>query len=66
MSINEYVNLAERLESLIRRTGTYNKSRDRVLEELLFMAQDLRAQADRLDKQMEEELHDDRFYYSPS
>ena len=66
MAINELIQLAERLESLIRRTGTYNKSRDRVLEELLFMAQDLRAEADRLDAQMEKELHDDRFYYSPS
>ena len=60
MSINEYVTLAERIESLIRRTGTYNKSRERILEELLFIAQDLRAQADWLDAAMEKELCDER------
>lgn len=64
MAINELIQLAERIESLIRRTGTYNKSRDRVLEELLFMAQDLRAEADRLDAEIEKELCDDRIFLS--
>lgn len=64
MSINEAVALAERIESLIRRSATYNKSKERILEEMLFMAEDLRSYADRLDAEIEKELCDDRLYLS--
>ncbi len=64
MYINEAVALAERIESLIRRSATYNKSKERILEEMLFMAEDLRAYADRLDAEIEKELCDDRQYLS--
>lgn len=56
MNINEYVALAERIESLRRRMYNYDKSRDEVAEELSFIARDLRAQADRLVFAMEREL----------
>lgn len=58
MSVNEAVALAERIESLIRRSATYNKSKERILEEMLFMAEDLRAYADRLDAAMEKDLYE--------
>ena len=64
MYINEAVALAERIESLIRRSATYNKSKERILEEMRFMAEDLRAYADQLDAQMEKEFLDDRQYLS--
>ena len=56
MNINEYVALAERLESLRRRMYDYDKTRDEVAEELSFIAADLRAHADRLVFAMEREL----------
>lgn len=56
MNINEYVALAERLESLRRRMYDYDKTRDEVAEELSFIAADLRAEADRLVFAMAREL----------
>ena len=64
MAINELIQLAERIESLIRRSATYNKSKERILEEMLFMAEDLRGQADRIAAAIEKELCDDRHYVS--
>ena len=58
MHINEAIALAERIESLIRRSATYNKTKERILEELLFMAEDLRTYADQIDAVMEKELQD--------
>jgi len=59
MTVNEAVALAERIESLIRRSATYNKSKERILEEMIFMAEDLRSYADKLDAAMEKELCDE-------
>jgi hypothetical protein len=56
MNINELVSLAERLESLRRRMYNYDKTRDEVADELTILAEDLRAQADRLVFAMEREL----------
>jgi hypothetical protein len=64
MSINEAVALAARLESLIRRADTFGKDRVTILEEVNWIASDLRDYADRLDAQMEKELCDDRLYLS--
>jgi hypothetical protein len=55
MNVNEYVALAERIESLRRRMYNYDKSRDEVAEELSMIAADLRAEADRLVFAMERE-----------
>jgi hypothetical protein len=57
MNVNEYVALAERIESLRRRMYNYDKSRDEVAEELSMIAADLRAEADRLVFAMERELN---------
>jgi hypothetical protein len=64
MSVNEAVALAARLESLIRRADTFGKDRLTILEEVNWIASDLRDYADRLDAQMEKELHDDRLHVS--
>jgi hypothetical protein len=55
MNVNEAVSLAARIESLIRRADTFGKSREDLLEELSYVARDLRDYADRLD----EALYDD-------
>lgn len=55
MTVNEAVALAERIESLIRRTKTFNKSREDIVEELWYISYDLRDYADRLDAAMEQE-----------
>ena len=55
MTVNEAVALAERIESLIRRTKTFNKSREDIIEELWYISYDLRDYADRLDAAMEQE-----------
>jgi hypothetical protein len=57
MNVNEYVALAERIESLRRRMYNYDKSRDEVAEELSMIAADLRAEADRLVFAMERALN---------
>ena len=64
MGINEAVALANRLESLIRRADTFRKDRLTILEEVNWIASDLRDYADRLDAQMEKELCDERRYVS--
>ena len=56
MNVNEAVALAARIESLIRRTETFGKSKNDLLDELLDMANDLRGYADRLDTAMYNEL----------
>jgi len=52
MSIMDLIDLAERLESLSRRAETFGKSKDDLLEELNYIASDLRSQADRIDQDM--------------
>lgn len=56
MNVNEYVTLAERIESLRRRMYDYDKSRDEVALELEFIAADLRKVADKLVFDMYREL----------
>ena len=56
MNVNEAVSLAHRLESIIRRSSTFNKGREDILEEIEFMAQDLRDYADRLDSDIYKEF----------
>ena len=46
MSVNDLIALAERLESLSRRSLTFGKDKATILEELDYIAQDLRSQAD--------------------
>lgn len=53
MSYTESIDLAKRLESLVRRTATFGKSTEDVLDEIMMIAQDLRKQADEYDHQME-------------
>lgn len=48
MSIMDLIDLAERLESLSRRAETFGKTKDDLLEELNYIASDLRSQADRI------------------
>jgi hemerythrin-like domain-containing protein len=55
--INDLITYAERIESIIRRTNTFGKSKEDILLEFEFMAQDLRKQADHIIEQMEKE-HD--------
>jgi hypothetical protein len=57
MNFNEYVTLAERIESLRRRMYDYDKSRDEVALELEFIAADLRKVADKLVYDMYLELN---------
>ena len=53
MSYSETIDLAKRLESLVRRTSTFGKTTEDVLEEIQMIAQDLRKQADQYDRDME-------------
>ena len=46
--INDLIDLAERLESLSRRSNTFGKTKTDILEELEYIAADLRSQADRI------------------
>jgi hypothetical protein len=55
MNYSESIDLAKRLESLIRRTATFGKTTEDVLDEIQMIAQDLRKQADEYDRQMNEE-----------
>lgn len=64
MNVNEAVALASRIESLIRRTETFGKSKNDVLDELLSMANDLRDYADRIDVAMYNELRADADAYN--
>ena len=64
MNVNEAVALAGRIESLIRRTETFGKSKSDVLDELLDMANDLRDYAYRLDVAMYNEMKADADSYN--
>lgn len=63
MHINEIVALANRLRSLQRRTYTFGKSRDQVIEEIGMIAADLEKQAARMDSDMELEYMADYAEY---
>lgn len=56
MTVNEATALAARIESLIRRTSTFGKTLEDVIDELKYMSMDLRDYADRLDEEMAAEL----------
>ena len=49
MNVQSAMSMADRLEGVIRRARTFGKSRDEVLEDILFIVEDLRNYADRLD-----------------
>lgn len=55
MHINEIEALANRLRSLQRRTYTFGKSREQVIEEIGMIASDLEAHVARLDQDMDME-----------
>lgn len=55
MNINEYIDVANRIESLIRRSEMFGKNKDDILQELLFIAVDLRTQANRIDQELEKQ-----------
>jgi hypothetical protein len=55
MNINEYIDVANRIESLIRRSEMFGKNKDDILQELLFIAIDLRIQANSIDKEFEKQ-----------
>lgn len=55
MNINEYIDVANRIESLIRRSEMFGKNKDDILQELLFIAVDLRTQANRIDEHFEKQ-----------
>lgn len=55
MSYSETIDLAKRLESLIRRSATFGKTTEDILDEVNMIAKDLRKQADEYDRQMNEE-----------
>jgi hypothetical protein len=47
--------IAERLRSLSRRADNFGKTREELIEEILMIAEDYEARAERLEKQMEME-----------
>lgn len=55
MNYSDSIDLAKRLETLIRRTTTFGKTTEDILDEIQMIAQDLRKQADEYDRQMNEE-----------
>lgn len=63
MSIIDLITLAERLESLSRRSASLTLGKDKaaILEEIDFIAQDLRRQADRIDEEMAAEAEQYEF-----
>ena len=56
MTVNEATAIASRIESLVRRTSTFGKSLEDVIDELKDFSKDLRDYADRLDTEMAHEL----------
>jgi len=56
MTVNDALDLADRIDSLIRRADTFGKSREDILEEVNFLSEDLKAYARQLDHDMEKEL----------
>lgn len=56
MTVNEATDLAERLESLIRRSRSYQYDADDLRYEIRKIASEYRNYADELDRKMEREL----------
>jgi hypothetical protein len=56
MTVNEAVDLAERLESLIRRSRMYDYDTDDLRYEIRKVASEYREVADEIDRGMEAEL----------
>jgi hypothetical protein len=55
MDILMYLELAKRLESIVRRADTFGpKTREEILAEIRYVAADLRDAADQLDREMDE------------
>ena len=54
-SIQDAENVKKRLESLIRRSKTFNKSREAILEELQFLVEDAQLSIDEMDRRMAKE-----------
>lgn len=53
MNVNDAIALANRLRSLVRRANTFGpKSREEILQEICFVADDLELYADKLEEQM--------------
>lgn len=52
MDYNTTLVMADRLESLARRAFTFNKSREDIVEEIGWIAKDLRKLADQYDRDM--------------
>lgn len=48
MNVQDLISIADRVEGIIRRARTFGKTRDEVLDELAFLAEDLNNVADRL------------------
>lgn len=59
MNINEYIDLAKRIESLVRRSEIFGKDKNDILEEMLWIANDLRSQANRIDQEFEKEFYNE-------
>lgn len=54
MDILMYLELAKRLESIVRRADTFGpKTREEILDEIRFVAADLRDAADQIDLEMD-------------
>lgn len=54
MDILMYTELANRLESIVRRADTFGpKTREEIMDEIRYVARDLRDAADRLDREMD-------------
>ena len=55
MDILMYLELAKRLESIVRRADTFGpKTREEILDEIRYVAADLRQAADQIDREMDE------------
>ena len=53
MNVNDAIALANRLRSLVRRANTFGpKSREEILQEICFVADDLEIYAEKLDEAM--------------
>ena len=54
MDILMYLELAKRLESIVRRADTFGpKTREEILEEISWVAADLRDAAEQIDREMD-------------
>ena len=66
MSLTDYDTVAVRIAQLIIDANRQNTSREAILAEMSKLGNDLLDERDAILARMEGELHDDRFYYSPS